>query len=180
MSHRHLSFLHRCLYNVMAYSFVNTSCPENVAALQSVPVKSASIRVACAVPTLPNVPLHPRGDMNVPCVLICVGGVLLGEMAVVAVVIMFSHECSERMVLLKDCRFEFGITANVHVIGPLVAGDGFGACGLTWIVTVPRHVPARKDCSEGAVGVASRPHAATERASTHALQRTGTCPSFVQ
>ena len=58
--------------------------------------------------------------MNVPCVLICVGGVLLGEMAVVAVVIMFSHECSDRIELLNDCRFEFGITENVHVIGPLV------------------------------------------------------------
>jgi hypothetical protein len=62
-------------------------------------------------------------------VLICVDGVLLGEMAVVAVVIMFSHECSERMVLVNDCRFEFGITANGHAIGPLVPGDGFGAWG---------------------------------------------------
>jgi hypothetical protein len=32
------------------------------------------------VPLLPNVPLQPRGDANVPCVLISVGGVLLGEM----------------------------------------------------------------------------------------------------
>jgi hypothetical protein len=86
----------------LAYCFVSTSCPANTAASQSVPVKSASIRVACAVPTLPKVPLHPRGEAKVPCVLICVGGVLLGEIAVVAVVIIFSQACSERMVLLKD------------------------------------------------------------------------------
>jgi hypothetical protein len=85
-----------------SHCFVNTSCPAKTAASQSVPVKSASIRVACAVPTLPNVPLQPRGDAKVPCVLICVGGMLLGEMAVVAMVTMFSQACSERMVLLND------------------------------------------------------------------------------
>jgi cell division protease FtsH len=31
-----------------------------------VPVKSASIRVASAVPTLPKVPRHPRGELNSP------------------------------------------------------------------------------------------------------------------
>ena len=63
----------------------------NVACWQSVPVKSASMRVAWAVPTLPNVPRQPRGDVNSPCVLICVGGVLPGVSAVVAVVIIVSH-----------------------------------------------------------------------------------------
>ena len=56
---------------------------------------------------------------------------LFGEIAVVAVVVIGSHACSERMVLLNDCRFVFGITSNVHVIGPLVGGDVLGACGLT-------------------------------------------------
>ena len=51
---------------------------------QSVPVKSASIRVASAVPTLPNVPRPPRGELKSPCVLICVGGVLPGDGAWIA------------------------------------------------------------------------------------------------
>ena len=46
------------------------------------PVKSASIRVASAVPTLPKVPRHPRGELNSPWVLICVGGLFPGERAV--------------------------------------------------------------------------------------------------
>lgn len=49
-----------------AYPFVRTTRPVNVASWQSVPVKSASIRVASAVPTLPNVPRHPRGELNSP------------------------------------------------------------------------------------------------------------------
>jgi hypothetical protein len=103
---------------------------------------------------------------------------LLGEMAVVAVVIMFSHECSDRIVLLNDWRFVFGITANVHVMAPLVGGDASGARGFTWIVTVPRHVPDRKDCSDGDVGVASRPHPATtiDRSSgLHVIRRFHSC-----
>ena len=40
---------------------------------------------------LPNVPLQPRGEAKVPWVSISVGGVLLGEMAVVADVVMFSY-----------------------------------------------------------------------------------------
>ena len=46
------------------------------------PVKSASIRVAWAVPTLPNVPRQPRGELNSPCVLISVGGLFPGDSAV--------------------------------------------------------------------------------------------------
>ena len=49
------------------------------------------MRVACAVPTLPNVPRQPRGDVNSPCVLMFAGGVLPGVNAVVAVVIIVSH-----------------------------------------------------------------------------------------
>ena len=62
------------------------------------PVKSASIRVAWAVPTLPNVPRQPRGELNSPCVLICVGGLLPGESAVDPVVSIVSHGCVERIV----------------------------------------------------------------------------------
>lgn len=40
--------------------------------------------------------------VNVPWMLIWVGGVLPGEIAVVAVVVIGSHACSERMVLLND------------------------------------------------------------------------------
>lgn len=73
------------------YSFVRTTRPMKVACWQSAPVKSASIRVACAVPTLPNVPLHPRGESNVPCVLIWAGGEPFGVSAAVAVVVMLSQ-----------------------------------------------------------------------------------------
>ena len=65
-----------------AHSFVSTTVPLNVANSQSVPVKLASIRVAFAVPKLPNVPRHPRGDGNSPWVLIWAGGVLPGVRAV--------------------------------------------------------------------------------------------------
>ena len=91
-------------------------------------------------------------------------------MAVVAVVVIGSQGCSERIVLLNDCRFVFGITSNIHVIGPLVGGAAPGACGLTWIVTVPRQVPERDDVSEGDVGRASRPHAMSDIRSSSGLQ----------
>jgi hypothetical protein len=70
-----------------------------------VPVKSASIRVASAVPTLPKVPRHPRGELNSPWVLICVGGLLAGERAVDPVVSIVSHGWVERIVARKDCMF---------------------------------------------------------------------------
>src|SRR5262249_23657067 len=70
--------------------FVKTTRPVNVDG-QSVPVKSASMRVACASPTLPNVPRQPRGESNSPCVLIRVGGELPGDSAVVPVVCIVSH-----------------------------------------------------------------------------------------
>jgi hypothetical protein len=75
-----------------------------VANAQSVPARSASILVAWAVPTLPKVPRHPRGDVNSPWVLICAGGLFPGVSAVVAVVVMVSHEWSDRTVVLKDWR----------------------------------------------------------------------------
>ena len=99
----------------------------NVACWQSVPVKSASIRVACAVPTLPNVPRHPRGEVNSPCVLICAGGVLPGVSAVVAVVVIVSHGWSERTVVRNDCRLVCGTTSNVQLHRPAgrrLAGSG--------------------------------------------------------
>jgi hypothetical protein len=82
------------------------------------------------MPTLPNVPRQPRGDVNSPCVLICAGGVP-GVKAVVAVVIIVNHGWSERTVVRKDCRLVWGITSNVHCIGPLLGGGGAGSPGLT-------------------------------------------------
>ena len=46
------------------HSFVRTTVPLKVDCWQSVPEKSASIRVDCAVPVLTNVPVHPRGEVN--------------------------------------------------------------------------------------------------------------------
>src|SRR5262245_3486439 len=118
------------------------------------------MRSACASPTLPNVPRQPRGELNSPCVLICVGAALLGDSAVVPIVSIVSQGCVERIVVRNDCRFVCGTTSKVHVISPLVGSGGFGSRGLTWMVTVPRQVPARNDVGpEGLVGVDSRPHA---------------------
>jgi hypothetical protein len=103
----------------------------NVVCWQSVPVKSASIRVASAVPTLPNVPRHPRGELNSPCVLIPVGGLFEGESAVEPVVSIVSQGCVERTVARNDCMFVCGITSNVHVMSPLEGGGAFGSPGLT-------------------------------------------------
>ena len=48
-------------------------------------------------------------------------------------------------------------SANVHVMSPVDGGGEFGSPGLIWIVTVPRHVPVRKEVGpEGALGVAAR------------------------
>src|SRR5258705_3090045 len=123
---------------------VSTMRPVNADG-QSVPVKSASMRVACASPTLPNVPRQPRGESNSPCVLICAGGELPGDSAVVPVVSIVSHRCVERMVARNDCMFVCGTASNVHVISPVVGKGGFGSRGLTWMVTVPRQVPARNE-----------------------------------
>src|SRR5262245_23252096 len=148
-----------------AHPFVSTIRPVNVASWQSVPVKSASIRVASAVPTLPNVPRQPRGEVNSPCVLICVGGLLLGDSAVDPVVSMVSHGCVDLIVARNDCMFVCGTISNVHVMSPLVGVGGFGSPGLTWIVTVPRQVPAKNDvCPDGPVGVGSRPQLASAEA----------------
>src|SRR5215218_4061579 len=113
------------------YPFIRTTRPEKVASGQSVPVKSASIRVASAVPTLPKVPRHPRGELNSPWVLICVGGLLPGERAVDPVVSIVSHGCVERIVARNDCMFVCGTTSKVHVMSPLVGAGGFGSPGLT-------------------------------------------------
>lgn len=55
------------------------------------PVKSASICLASARPTLPNVPRQPRGDVNSPWELIWAGAVFPGVIAVVPVVVTVSH-----------------------------------------------------------------------------------------
>jgi len=96
-----------------------------------VPVKSASIRVAAAIPTLPKVPRQPRGELNSPCVLICVGGLFPGDNAVDPVVSIVSHGCVDRIVARNDCMFVCGTTSNVHVISPLDGAGGFGSPGFT-------------------------------------------------
>jgi hypothetical protein len=106
------------------HPFVRVTRPANVTRSQSVPVKSASIRVASAVPTLPKVPRHPRGELNSPWVLIWVGGPLPGESAVDPVVSIVSHGCVDRIVARRDCMFVWGTTSNVHVMSPLVGGGG--------------------------------------------------------
>src|SRR5436190_16982263 len=74
---------------------------------------------------------------------------------------MFSHGWSERTVVRKDWRFVWGITSNVHRIGPLPGAGALGSPEFTSNVTVPLHVPARNDAwPEGAAGFGdARPHA---------------------
>src|SRR5438067_2434825 len=88
---------------------------------------------------------------------------------------MVSHGCVERIVVRNDCWFVCGTTSNVHVISPVVGGGGFGSRGLSWIVTVPRHVPARNDVDgDGLVGVASRPQPDSAPAAASASSDSGT------
>jgi hypothetical protein len=95
-----------------------------------VPVRSASIRIVSAVPTLPKVPRHPRGELNSPWVLICGGGLLPGERAVAPVVSIVSHGCMEWIVARSDCRFVCGTTSNVQVMSPVAGAGGFESPGL--------------------------------------------------
>jgi hypothetical protein len=109
--------------------FVRTTRPLKVV-LQSTPLNSASIRVASAVPKLPKLPRQPRGDSYSPCVLICAGGVFPGMIAVVPVIVIGSHEFSERTVARNVCRFVCGTTSNVHVVAPVVGAGAFASPGL--------------------------------------------------
>jgi hypothetical protein len=69
--------------------------------------------------------------------------------------------------------FVCGTTSNVHVISP-VDGGGFAVAGLTWMVTVPRHVPARNDVEpDGPVGVDSRPQDTARSANNATAARPG-------
>lgn len=127
---------------ICVQSLVNTMVPLNVANWQSVPVKLASMRVAFAVPTLPNVPRHPRGDWNSPWVLIWAGGVLPGVSAVGAVVSIVNHGCVDWIVARNVWRFVCGTASKVQTIGPLEAGGAPGSPALTWISRCP---PPRPD-----------------------------------
>lgn len=97
--------LRRLRTSISVQSLAKTIVPLNVANWQSVPVMFASIRVVFAVPTLPNVPRHPRGDWNSPWVLVFAGGVLPGVSAVDAVVSIVSHGCVDWMVTRNVWRF---------------------------------------------------------------------------
>jgi hypothetical protein len=78
-------------------------------------------------------------------VLICSGGVLPGVRAVEAAVSIVNHGCVDWMVTRNVWRFVCGTASKVQTIGPLEGGGAPGSPGLTWIVAVPLHVPARKD-----------------------------------
>jgi hypothetical protein len=127
---------------------VNTTRPENVDG-QSVPVKSASIRVALSVADASERSAAPRGELNSPCVLTCVGGALLGESAVIPVVSIVSYGCVDRIVAVNDCMLVFGTASNVQVVSQEVGGGGFGEPGSTWMVKVPRHVRTRNAVGAG-------------------------------
>ena len=61
---------------------------------------------------------------------------------------------SDRTVVRNDCRLVCGSVSNVHCIRPLLGRGGFGSPGLTSIVTVPVHPPARKEVGvDGPVGL---------------------------
>jgi hypothetical protein len=76
-------------------------------------------------------PAHPRGELNSPWVLICVGGVLPGDSAVDPVVSILSHGCIEWIVARSDCWFVSGTTSNVQVISPVFGTGGFGSRSRT-------------------------------------------------
>ncbi len=63
------------------------------------------------MPMLAKVPRHPRGELYSPCVLIGEGAVLLGVMAVGAVVVRWPATAfCERMVVVNVWRFVCGTT----------------------------------------------------------------------
>jgi hypothetical protein len=51
-------------------------------------------------------------------------------MAVVPVIVIASHEFSERTVARNVCRFVCGTTSNVQVVVPVVGSGAFGCPGL--------------------------------------------------
>ena len=60
------------------------------------------------------------------------------------------------MVVLKLWRPVCGTSSNVHVAGPVTSG-----CPVREIVSVPFHVPVKKDVSPGEVGVEPPPQLAS-------------------
>ena len=104
--------------------------PVNVANWQSVPVKSASIRVASAVPTLPNVPRQPRGELNSPCVLNLCRWTVPRRQHGRTRRLHRQPRMRDRIVARRDCMFVCGTTSNVHVMSPVDGGGEFGSPGL--------------------------------------------------
>ena len=85
--------------------------------------------------------------------LIRAGGVLDGVIAVVTVVVIGSHGCCERIVVLKVWRLVSGTTSKVHVVDAELGGSPSRS-----IVRVPLHVPARNDWDDdGPVGLEEPP-----------------------
>src|SRR3954451_19962484 len=81
------------------------------------------------------------------------GGWFDGVMALVTVAVIDSHGFWERIVTLNVCRFVPSTGANVHVVAPDVLGSPSRS-----IVSVPVHVPVRKDCAaDGDVGTGVPP-----------------------
>jgi len=98
----------------------------NVAGWQTVPVKSASIGVAAAVPTLPNVPRRPRDELDSPCVLICAGGAFPGDSGVEPVVSIVNQRCVDRMLAGSGGMLVCGITSkstSCHLSSALAGSD---------------------------------------------------------
>src|SRR5688572_14157851 len=111
------------------------------------------MRVACAVPTLPNVPRHPRGESKPPSVLMFAGGAFPGVSVVEPLATAANHGCCACTVVRNDCRLVPATGSNVHSTGPDTSGCASGSPGLTCTVSVPRHVPVRNDVGAlGAVG----------------------------
>ena len=103
------------------------------------------MRDESALPKLPNVPRHPRGESYSPCVLICAGGVFPGIIEVDNVSVLGNQLFCDWIVVRNVCRFVWGTTSNVHVTAAVTDAGGCGAVGFGWIVMVPRQVPARND-----------------------------------
>src|SRR6185436_14357784 len=81
------------------------------------------------------------------------GGWFEGVMALVTVAVIDNHGFCERIVTLNVCKFVPSTGTNVHVAAPDVLGSPSRS-----IVSVPVHVPERKDCAaDGEVGTGVPP-----------------------
>jgi len=124
------AFESECVAGLLSFRQHDTTCE-----CRQLTVSSGEVRLDPRRRGGPDAPegaaRQPRGELNSPCVLICVGGLFPGDSAVEPVVSMVSHGCVDRIVVRSDCMFVCGTTSKVQVMSPLSGAGGFGSPGLT-------------------------------------------------